>query len=385
MDGRLRKAFDSIEAGDALKARTRARVIQRMRARTRARVMPRIALAMMCVLLVLAGGFTYLTPVSAISLDVNPSIELALNRFDRVVSARGLNAEGEALVSGMSLFGRDYRDAVDAITGSDAMAQYLTDGEQIAITIASDNAQRSADLLEGVNGCAAVARGSACCYALSGELSEQARAAGVSPGRYRMMLELMELDPGVTLEEASALSMSELRARIAELGGVSGESCGVEDCDGSNCSIHGGAANGNQAQNEDMDAALTGANAGNGQGTGTGQNTGNGQDTGNGQGAGTGQNTGNGQGTGNGQNTGNGQGAGTGQNTGNGQGTGTGQNTGNGQGAGNGQNTGNGQGAGNGQNAGNGQDVGHDDDQCSDVVHDVSQGGSSGNGHHAGH
>ena len=149
MDGRLRKAFDSIEAGDALKARTRARVIQRMRARTRARVMPRIALAMMCVLLVLAGGFTYLTPVSAISLDVNPSIELALNRFDRVVSARGLNAEGEALVSGMSLFGRDYRDAVDAITGSDAMAQYLTDGEQIAITIASDNAQRSAELLEG--------------------------------------------------------------------------------------------------------------------------------------------------------------------------------------------------------------------------------------------
>ncbi|HIU45792.1 MAG TPA: hypothetical protein IAC59_00860 [Candidatus Fimadaptatus faecigallinarum] len=317
--------------------------------------MPRIALAMMCVLLVLAGGFTYLTPVSAISLDVNPSIELALNRFDRVVSARGLNAEGEALISGISLFGRDYRDAVDAITGSDAMAQYLTDGEQIAITIASDNAQRSADLLEGVNGCAAVARGSACCYALSGELSEQARTAGVSPGRYRMMLELMELDPGVTLEQASALSMSELRARIAELGGVSGESCGVEDCDGSNCSIHGGAANGNQAQNEDMDAALTGANAGNGQGAGTGQNTGNGQ------------------------------GAGTGQNTGNGQGIGNSQNNGNGQGAGNVQNTGNGQGAGNVQNAGNGQGVGHDDDQCSDAVHDVSQGGSSGNGHHAGH
>ena len=361
MDGRLRKAFDSIEAGDALKARTRARVIQRMRARTRARVMPRIALAMMCVLLVLAGGFTYLTPVSAISLDVNPSIELALNRFDLVVSARGLNAEGEALISGMSLFGRDYRDAVDAITGSDAMAQYLTDGEQIAITIASDNAQRSADLLEGVNGCAAVARGSACCYALSGELSEQARTAGVSPGRYRMMLELMELDPGVTLEQASALSMSELHARIAELGGVSGESCGVEDCDGSNCSIHGGAANGNQAQNEDMDAALTGVNTGNGQGAGNGQNTGNGQDTGNGQGAGNGQNTGNGQGTGNGQNTGNGQGTG------------------------NGQNTGNGQGAGNGQNTGKGQGVGHDDDQCSDAVHDVSQGGSSGNGHHAGH
>lgn len=49
----------------------------------------------LCFLMAGAGGYTvYSRPVSYISIDVNPSIELAVNRFDRVVSAKATTQTG---------------------------------------------------------------------------------------------------------------------------------------------------------------------------------------------------------------------------------------------------------------------------------------------------
>ncbi len=60
-----------------------------------------------CAALLLAIGITGYswtkTPVSYISIDVNPSIELSLNRFGRVVSATAFNAEGRKILETLSL------------------------------------------------------------------------------------------------------------------------------------------------------------------------------------------------------------------------------------------------------------------------------------------
>ena len=39
----------------------------------------------------------YFTPIAEISIDINPSIELRVNRFDQVISVDGLNGDGQAL------------------------------------------------------------------------------------------------------------------------------------------------------------------------------------------------------------------------------------------------------------------------------------------------
>ena len=45
------------------------------------------------------GGYSYIqTPVSYVSIDVNPSVELTLNRVDRVISATAFNGDGEAVL-----------------------------------------------------------------------------------------------------------------------------------------------------------------------------------------------------------------------------------------------------------------------------------------------
>jgi len=48
-------------------------------------------------------GYAYSVPVDYLYVDINPSIELAVNCFDRVIGAKGLNADGEAVIAETSL------------------------------------------------------------------------------------------------------------------------------------------------------------------------------------------------------------------------------------------------------------------------------------------
>ena len=62
----------------------------------------RIGVAAACVACVLGmtgvGAYAYYTPTSYVSLDVNPSIEYSLNVFDRVLSVKGVNDDGENIL-----------------------------------------------------------------------------------------------------------------------------------------------------------------------------------------------------------------------------------------------------------------------------------------------
>mgnify|MGYP006964182038 CR=1 FL=1 len=49
-----------------------------------------------CLLLLFLGGRQfYFIPTVKISIDINPSMELGVNRFDRIVSVEGYNDDGK--------------------------------------------------------------------------------------------------------------------------------------------------------------------------------------------------------------------------------------------------------------------------------------------------
>jgi len=62
----------------------------------------------LAVLQVLASG----PAVAYVSVDINPSLEFGVNRFERVVGAQALNPEGEELLSGLPWRGRSLDDVV---------------------------------------------------------------------------------------------------------------------------------------------------------------------------------------------------------------------------------------------------------------------------------
>lgn len=225
MEDKLRAAFDSVHAEAELKERTMAFLAHAgeeapARRRPAGRLRRTIAAAVACLLVLLGAGgyYTLLVPVSAISVDVNPSLELSLNRLDRVISVTGYNPEGEALASSLDLTFQPYTQALEEILSSETVSAYLAADNAVSITVACDNPAKSARMLSAAQACAQGCGQVYCHESGSAEL-EEAHHAGMSVGKYRAFLELQALDPSVTEEEVQSMSMREIRDRIAALSG----------------------------------------------------------------------------------------------------------------------------------------------------------------------
>lgn len=106
MNNRITEAFDQIRADEEMKKAAIDYLHQTARKKQRRKsVYRKWALAAACFAIVLLGGqgyAAYFTPVSAISVDVNPSIELSINRFDKVISTESYNSDGDILLQGLA-------------------------------------------------------------------------------------------------------------------------------------------------------------------------------------------------------------------------------------------------------------------------------------------
>lgn len=222
MHDKIRAAFGEIHAEEALKDRTRAYLAREAQGRQRRRLSGRMRLvpALACCLLVLLAGWggyhTYFIPSSIISIDVNPSLELGVNRFDKVVSVEGYNEDGAALADAVDVKYMDYTQALTHILGSDAFAPYASEDAAVSIAVFGSDEQKSSKMLSQVEACTAGYRNTHC-YADNIEVAAAAHEAGLSCGKYRAYLELHELDPAVTPEDVQGMTMREIRDRIAAL------------------------------------------------------------------------------------------------------------------------------------------------------------------------
>ena len=64
------------------------------------------------------SGYRYYSVDTVIGIDVNPSIELKINKNETVIDAVALNSDAEVILDEMKLSGVDYNVAVNALIGS---------------------------------------------------------------------------------------------------------------------------------------------------------------------------------------------------------------------------------------------------------------------------
>lgn len=216
---KLKAAFDQIRAEEELKERTKEYLSEKVYARKKKRTSPlrNFAAAAACALLVfLAGGsYLYFTPTAYISVDVNPSLELGINRFNRIVSVTGYNEDGKALADSLDLKYMDYSDALEALLADQDMEVYLSDNADVVLTVAGKSENQSSQILETVESCAS-SHENVHCHSGDTEEIHHAHNAGLSFGKYQAYLTLKGLDPSVTLEEIQDMTMSQIRELIQE-------------------------------------------------------------------------------------------------------------------------------------------------------------------------
>ena len=219
MENRIKAAFDNIHADQKIVRHTKAtlrrksfdygRDIPAMRARKFRR-----AVCMAMLALTLLGAGAYRMPTAAIDIDINPSIEMKVNAFDKVVSVKGLNDDGKAVVKNMELENMPYTQAMRRLLLSDEMEHYLAGGDMLSITVVG-NINGEEVLRNAVCSASAVVGMDNIYYCnVASETAKEAAEESLSVAKYLAYKQLKENNPYITSQQVNDMSMQEIKLLI---------------------------------------------------------------------------------------------------------------------------------------------------------------------------
>lgn len=180
-------------------------------------------------LLTFTGYRQYYNPQSVVSLDVNPSIELEINRFNRIVSVHAYNKEGEKILEHNPVVNWKLDAALEQLfTGG--LSFYLKDSPYVAFSIQSGNTEAEKKLKQEIVAAAELILKTDAntgnvqveYYEVDEETLEYAHSHHITAGKYKILQELQEVYPEMELEEYSHCSVGELKEQIQECNGKHG-------------------------------------------------------------------------------------------------------------------------------------------------------------------
>lgn len=193
--------------------------------KTNAKKWAPMAVAACLALLLVGGGAGYYYQsvngvASIVSLDVNPSIELKVNKNEKVLSATPMNDDAKEILDGMNLKGTQADVAMNAIIGSLLQHGYVDElANSILITVEDDDQARGEKLQQALTQQADAALASAQVNGAilsqvmvhSDELSQKAQEYGISAGKAALIQAVVEGSNNTkTFEDLVGLSINEL-------------------------------------------------------------------------------------------------------------------------------------------------------------------------------
>ncbi|MFZ5975708.1 MAG: anti-sigma-I factor RsgI family protein [Bacillota bacterium] len=163
-----------------------------------------IAAASAAFALFIAGGaYAYCTPYSQVSIDVNPSVVMHLNYFNKVIQVQAMNADAEKILEKVNVLNDDIQVATEEFITEIAKEGYVAPDSDAAfmVTTNSQDQNRAQEMLRvteqkieqkmeqlhiraGING-----------ECIGQELVTRAREYGISPGKL-MLVERYALSTG---------------------------------------------------------------------------------------------------------------------------------------------------------------------------------------------
>ncbi len=187
------------------------------------------------VILLVGAWFAYANYATqaVIAFDVNPSIELSVNRQEKILQVKPRNRQGETVIGDMKLKGVDLDVAVNALIGAMVRNGYITEiKNSILITVDSQNTEQGDrlqkrlanevnELLHSFSLQAAILSQTS---RADDHFRKLAAEYGISPGKAALIEQLVKHDPTIHFADVARLSINDINllidSRQASLEGV---------------------------------------------------------------------------------------------------------------------------------------------------------------------
>lgn len=172
------------------------------------------------------GSHSYVEPYSYVSLDINPSIEYALNRYDKVISVSGINTEGQQVVSSIEsdIKNQNITTALGVTIGQLEKDHYISQEEynHVIVSVYSTNDTKAQSITSRVNTFSAE-KSDICSIdtiPVSKEVKDDADSLGITPGKLALIHAVAEStsDSNFDVSKWTDKTVSELETTIQQAG-----------------------------------------------------------------------------------------------------------------------------------------------------------------------
>ena len=187
---------------------------------------PILAVAMIALLICacsLGAAGLYFEEYESVYIDTNPSVELVLNRFERIHKIVYHNEDARKAFANVELKGLRAEDGMGAVIDALSTQGYVTEDTEICISTSSKKNADTQKLLEKMTEKAQKqAKNNGYTVNISNEkLSkqeiEQAKEQGISPAKLKRIQAIRALDPSYTEEQLAEMDINTLTKLYKDL------------------------------------------------------------------------------------------------------------------------------------------------------------------------
>ncbi len=188
------------------------------------------AVAAALMLLVGVGTWVYDSPVYYVSVDINPSMTMEVNLFERVIGTEFVNDDAKALLEDLDMKNRPVEDVIVDIVALLAADDYLDEDGNLMIAAAAKDEQKAEQLAEKLMASAEnKTEGNGphpevTAEALGYYMVQQAKELGITPGKLNIIVNLLGEEVGDNINEP----IRDLMARYTATKGVEGKATAEE-------------------------------------------------------------------------------------------------------------------------------------------------------------
>lgn len=186
--------------------------------------MASIAAAFLLVFGVGLGTYSYCAPYAYVNMDINPSVKITTNIYDRIIDIEGLNEDGEELISSGDVKNRKLQDGIERILENAFEAGYLKDESDNAVmfTVSSKNQKRVEQIQKKVNMAATDelkaknVESEIIVEKANVKRHQEAEALGISPGKLLLIDKVREIEPELKVEDLKNAQVKDIVKLIKE-------------------------------------------------------------------------------------------------------------------------------------------------------------------------
>lgn len=179
-------------------------------------------------LLVLTSGYgaiSYYSPYAYVDIDINPSVELVLNRYMRVLEVHGLNEDAKKIIPDVSEFKNKKMDqAVEIMLGNAESMKILTEENEntVMFTVSGvdnnsvDNIKKDLKDVTKKKLAKLIKEENILTEKIPIQKHDDAKKLKVSPGRIILFEKLKEVKPDATIQDVESMPVRETVKMIKE-------------------------------------------------------------------------------------------------------------------------------------------------------------------------